>query len=112
VKYLSDLERETSPSSPPYLGRGAGNQGDYRATSTIEVGEVLEEAAERARIDERRRKAIKGFVQSFKYLLAILGDMKIEQSISTGENPLEWNVKVYWKEKEKKKWQRKLTDFL
>jgi len=112
VKYLSDLNPKGRGISPPPPGEGTEDQGDYRATSAIEVGEVLEEATERAMIDKRRREAIKGLVQSFKYLLATLGDMKLEQSISTGENPLEWNVKVYWKEKERKKWQRKLTDFL
>jgi len=112
VKYLFDLDPKNRGISPPHPGEGTEDQRDYRVISTIEVGEALEEATERAMIDKRRREAIKGLVQSFNYLLATLGDMKLEQSISTGENPLEWNVKVYWKEKEKKKWQRKLTDFL
>jgi len=98
--------------APPIRG---GNV-KLRGMSAIKVSKALEEAEERARLEEERKKAVQGLLQSLNYLMATLGNVKLEQSLSTGDNPFEWNVKVYWNDEVKKKLpdekQRKLTDFI
>jgi len=97
-----------------------GGNAKLRGMSAIKVSKALEEGEVRVRFEERRREALLALVQAFKYLLATLGqtlkDAKLEQSLSTSENPLEWTVRIYWKDELAKKLpdekQRKLTDFI
>jgi len=105
------MKKERHPlGAPPGEGKGE-NRTVIEGRSSSTIGEILEDELKHAEAKEERRRALRLLAQICQYSIAITEDLKTEHALSYAHNPLEYGLKIWLREEEVDKRQRKLTDF-